>query len=136
MANSNRTKGQNYERRLVHIFKSFGFLFAKTSRLASRLLDNCKVDLVGVPFIIQAKAGYPKKRPKFDVISRQIKEELNKHFPKEHVIHDFPIVLCHKLNGYKKENTFWTFAEEDIVNILQDYFRLLKEKEEWPPIIT
>jgi hypothetical protein len=141
MENDNRRKGHNYERYLVNIWKALGFAYAKTTRLSSRLLDSCKVDLMGVPMIIQAKSGYKRKRPKYDVTYRRIKEELAKNYPPDHPIHTFPIVLAHKVGprgvGRKKfpENSFWTFAEEDIIQLLGDYYRLLKEKGESPPII-
>jgi hypothetical protein len=58
---TNRTKGHNLEREIARMFRDeLGFKFAKTSRLASRMLDNCKVDIAGIPFLIQTKAGYAK----------------------------------------------------------------------------
>jgi len=32
--------------------------FAKTARMTSKILDDCKIDITGVPFLIQCKAGY------------------------------------------------------------------------------
>ena len=52
----NRRKGHNAERRRAQMFRELGFDKCKTSREASRLLDNCKVDLAFVPYNVQMKA--------------------------------------------------------------------------------
>lgn len=56
MANTNRTKGHNYERALVKLFRELGWLDCKTSRYESKMWDDLKVDLTHTdPFHIQAK---------------------------------------------------------------------------------
>ena len=78
---NNRDKGHRWERALRRLFLQWGFLKAQTSRAASKLLDDSKVDLAFVPWNIQAKSGYVKKRPKYDLIYKQTKEILAKNFP-------------------------------------------------------
>jgi hypothetical protein len=52
----NRSKGNQFERDCVNQFKEAGFPKAKTSRAASRLADDCKIDIVGVfPYAPQCK---------------------------------------------------------------------------------
>lgn len=55
-----RKKGHNYELLIIKELKQMGFNSAKSSRLASKLLDNCKVN-IGIPFYIQCKSGYKTK---------------------------------------------------------------------------
>ena len=114
-----RTKGHNWERQIVKMLRDeLGFEFAKTSRFASRILDNCKVDIAGVPFLIQAKAGYEKNRPKADEIFKEIEENLKKNFPKDDPVHSFPKVLIHKLNGKHKFHNLVTMPYDDFKYLL------------------
>lgn len=95
--NNNRQKGHNLERQVVTNLKVF-YPYAKTSRASSRLLDNCKIDINNVPFLIQCKNGYERNRPKWDEEYELMKQEINKHFPKNHIIHTLPFILIHKMN--------------------------------------
>ncbi len=53
---ANRRKGHAYERELVKKFKELGWEEAVTSRYASKMMDDMKVDLVNTePFYVQAK---------------------------------------------------------------------------------
>ena len=128
MGNKNRRKGHNFERESCAIFKDLGFNFVKTSRQANSLADSCGIDLVNIPFLVQNKMGYAKRRPKYDVIYRIIKERIAENFPPDHVVHSLPIVLMHKIDGRKPENFTITFAAEDILVILKEYIELKKEK--------
>lgn len=121
---NNRRKGHDWERALKRLFSGWGFIKAKTTRATSQLLDSCKIDLDFVPWHIQAKNGYAKRRPKYDLIYRQIKEELSKNFYKDDPVHDKDIVLVHKMDNYKTENCTWTFSHDHIVHLLGDYFSL------------
>jgi hypothetical protein len=52
----NRQKGHEFEREIAEDFRTVGFPKAKTSRAASRLADDCKIDIVGVfPYAPQCK---------------------------------------------------------------------------------
>lgn len=132
---NNRTKGHNLERLLANIFRNnFGFNFTSTSRNSSRLLDNCKVDIDGIPFNLQAKSGYDRSPPKFKDIYTSIKTALKESYPPEDPRHNYPVILVHKDNSRKKEGFTWTFRHVDIVTLLEDYYttkqqlRELKEK--------
>lgn len=121
---NNRKKGHDLERLLAKIFREFGFEFAKTSRYASKLLDDCGIDVANIPLLIQAKCGYAKNPPKYKDIYANIKAKLKENFPPEHEIHNAPIVLVHKEDGRKPEHFVWMFQHEDIVEILNDYYQL------------
>ena len=111
---TNRTKGHQLERDIAKMFREeLGYKQAKTSRLASRLLDNCQVDIFGIPFLVQAKAGYNKARPKADIIFQQIEKNLSENFPKEDPIHHYPKILVHKISGRKKYHNLVTMSYDD-----------------------
>ena len=57
---TNRRKGHNAERHYASFFKELGYEFCKTSRQASRLHDDCGIDLMYLPFLVQIKAGKQK----------------------------------------------------------------------------
>jgi Holliday junction resolvase len=68
---ANRRKGHAYERELVKRFKELGWDEAVTSRYASKMMDDMKVDLVNTePFYVQAKCT--KRAPNI----RKILEEM------------------------------------------------------------
>lgn len=116
---TNRTKGHALERSVAKDFREkLAYKFAKTTRLASRLLDNCQVDISGIPFLIQTKAGYAKSRPKADVIFNEIEKRLLENYPEEDPIHKLPKVLVHKIDGRNKYNNLVTMPYEDFISVL------------------
>jgi hypothetical protein len=115
-----RAKGHNLEREIVRMFKEeLDMKFAKTSRFASKILDDCKVDIAGVPFLVQTKAGYSKNRPKADQIFKEIEESLLINFPPSDPIHTYPKVLIHKINGRNKYHNLVTMPYDDFKYLLK-----------------
>jgi len=116
---TNRTKGHNLERRIAKIFRDLGYPFAKTSRQASRLLDDSKVDIAFVPFLIQCKKGYLKGL-NYTSIFLEMKEALKINFPPDDQIHNHPPIIIHD-KGRKseeklvvmEEDTFWDLIKKD-----------------------
>tara|TARA_A100001391_G_scaffold62126_1_gene38704 strand:+ start:117 stop:473 length:357 start_codon:yes stop_codon:yes gene_type:complete len=52
-----RRKGHDYERKIRKEFRDMGWKFCETSRYASKMIDNAKIDLVRTdPFAVQCKA--------------------------------------------------------------------------------
>lgn len=100
MSNTNRTKGHNAERFYANIFREMGYIYCKTTRESSKLLDNCKVDLDGIPFSIQIKAG-TQKGLNASKIFFEMEEALKKNFPPEDIIHTKPKILIHHKQGIK-----------------------------------
>ena len=57
MSNRNRRKGHDFERKIRQDFKSLGWLDCETSRYASKMMDDRKIDLVNTkPFAVQCKS--------------------------------------------------------------------------------
>jgi hypothetical protein len=133
MSKNNRRKGHAYERDLAKVFRKLGFDKTRTSREASRLYDNSKYDLWGLPYLVQAKAGYKKTRLKPDVLFRQMKEGYD-NFPKEEraLIESYPMLLFNKLDGYKEEHHLVTLKYKDFIKMLIElnvYKRILSPVE-------
>lgn len=116
---TNRTKGHNLEREVVRMLREeLGHKFAKTARYASRMLDDCKIDISGVPYLIQTKAGYAKARPKAEEIFKQMDEDLKEHFPANDPVHTYPKILIHKINGRHKYHNLVTMPYNDFKFLL------------------
>lgn len=114
---NSRNKGNNFERDLVHLFKELGFEHCKTSRYASRILDDSKVDLANIPLNVQAKMGYWDNRPKFDIIFKEMSAHLDSNFPPGNPQRDYPKVLLHKLDGKADEHFGVTMMMKDWIEI-------------------
>lgn len=97
---NNRNKGHNAEREFAKVFRKW-FPFCKTSREASRLYDSCKVDLWGLPLLIQIKAGYPKGIP-YSTILNEMNDKLIESFPKDSKEHTLPRLIIHKKDPSKR----------------------------------
>lgn len=117
IAKLNRRKGTDLERRVAKKFRDIGYEFAKTSRQASRLLDDSKVDIAFVPYLVQCKKGYTKGLNYTNIIT-ETKELIKKNFPPDEKVHNYPCIIIHD-KGAKSEDklvvmeeiTFW-----DLVN--------------------
>lgn len=120
MPHPNKTKGNRLEQQIAKDLRERGFKFAKTARYTSQLADDCKIDITGVPFLIQAKSGYNKPRLKYEELFYENQELIKKHYPDKHPVHKLPYVLINKLNrvvGGKKSQ-----PEMNQVTINYDFF--------------
>lgn len=91
----NKQIGHDAERYYVNVFKQMGFEFCVTARLASRLYDNAKVDLVNLPFNLQIKAGQQTGlNPGKELFSME--SAIKALFPPNDDIHNRPAFLIHK----------------------------------------
>jgi len=97
MAHKNKTKGNRLEQQVAKDLKD-KYPFVKTARYANRMADDSKVDLVGIPFLVQCKSGYNKPRLKYEELYLENQELIKKNFPPNHPIHKLPYVLINKLN--------------------------------------
>lgn len=100
MSKNNRKKGHDLERQVTSDLK-FSFPFARTSRAASKQLDNCKIDIAFTPILFQCKAGYTRNRPKYEEEFVEMKKQIALHYPQNDPIHKSPFVLVHKLDAGK-----------------------------------
>lgn len=113
----NRTAGFNLERRIAKKFRDSGFEFAKTSRQASRLLDDSKVDIAFVPFLPQCKKGYARGLNYSEII-KEMKELIQKNFPPNNEVHQYPAVIFHD-KGKKSEEKLVIMEEVSFWNLLK-----------------
>lgn len=119
---NSRTKGHTAEIKYAKIFREeLGFGKCKTSRQASRLLDDSGIDLANVPYNIQIKKGYWDRRPKADELFKQMKRILVDNFMEDDPRHNYPKVLIHELDGYKDEHCLVTMMWKDWVEMLKIY---------------
>lgn len=133
MSKNNRRKGHVYERQLAKLFRALGYEKCKTSREASRLYDNCGYDLWGIPFLVQAKAGYKKSRIKPDELFLKM-EKAMEQFPddEKNLLKNYPKLIFNKLDGYKDEHHIVSMMFKDFVKMqieLSVYKGILSSKE-------
>jgi hypothetical protein len=122
----NRTKGHDAERHYAALFRELSKSFekCKTSRAASRLHDDCGIDLCFTdPFNIQIKAG----KQRGLVISKElvkIKEEVQKNFPPQYPELNNMNILIHRkdVGRGRRRNEF----DEIVSMTLKDFIKLLK----------
>ncbi len=124
---NSRAKGHNSERKFAAIFRELGYPFCKTSRQASRLLDDSKVDLAFLPFNVQIKAG---KQRGFNPI-KELKDmavEIKKNFPPNDPIHRNPslIILDKEVGRGSKKTKFDTTVTLPFEDFKQ--FLIFKQK--------
>jgi len=122
VANRNRDKGHRFERWWARVFREeLGFKFCKTSRQASRLLDDCGVDLDGIPFNIQLKNGYVKGinyTKLFEDIDAKLKENYMPADPR----HVFPSIVIHK-RGRKESEHHVVMQAKDFRKLIEMAFK-------------
>lgn len=122
-SNYSRSKGNRTEIEYIDKFKELGYSMCKSSRLASRLLDSCGIDLSGIPFNIQVKAGYKKNFTRPDRIFAKMKADLAGSFDTNDPIHGYPKILIQKLDGYHAENQLVTMMWCDFVKLMEVYVK-------------
>jgi len=103
----NRTRGHSYERRIAQEFREIGWEKACTSRYASRMKDDQKVDICFVePFNIQCKAT--NKGINYKQILGEMVQDENWN------------VIFNKLTG---KGEFVIMSKEDFYDIIQSLKR-------------
>jgi hypothetical protein len=135
---ANKSKGHHAERYYADLFRKLGFTFCKTSRLASRMLDNCKIDLAFLPFNVQVKAGKQEGLNVHKVFSL-MKELVKEKFPPTENVHAKPYILIHRPSPYSKNEdkddiyvTLEQFNHWKVRNPKLDY-RDLKTNHKYDP---
>lgn len=88
----NKRKGNTLEQQVVKDLR-VKYPFAKTTREGSKLLDDSKIDVLGVPLLIQIKSGYNKPRLKYEDLYLDMRELIKKNFPEHHPVHKLPTYL-------------------------------------------
>lgn len=109
---TNRTKGHNYERKIAKELRELGFSRCLTSRQASRLYDDCKLDFYGIPFNLQAK-NVSSVSIKYDLVLDSMKELVEKNLPERS---ELPYAVMHKKGKV-----------EVVVLLKEDFYKLLAQ---------
>lgn len=91
---TNKRKGNNAERYYASIFREQGYPYCRTSREASKLHDDCAVDLVFLPVLVQIKAGRQRNMNPSKVLF-DITERVKLNFPEDSPERNMPSVMIH-----------------------------------------
>lgn len=94
----NKNKGNSAERLYAKIFRSLGFSHCRTSREASKLYDDCAIDLIFIPFLIQIKAGRQRSLNP-SLVLQSMDERIKASFPATSVEHTLPRIIIHHKDG-------------------------------------
>jgi hypothetical protein len=115
---TNKRKGADAERYYAKIFRDLGFEHCVTSRQASRLYDNAKIDLMYVPFNIQVKAG---KQKGFNAGKElmSMKSCIASMFPPTELVHQKPCIAIHK----KPASTNKRLEEDELVYMSEKQYK-------------
>jgi hypothetical protein len=92
---TSRNKGHNGERIYAKLFKELGYTFCKTSRQASRLLDDAGIDLAFIPYNVQLKTGFHKALNPVKLL-KSMQEKIIEFFPPEDNVHTNPCIVIHR----------------------------------------
>ena len=120
---TNKRKGSNAEREYAEKFRQLGFENCKTARQGAKMLDDCGIDLIFIPFNVQIKAGIQQGLRPHKVLE-YMKNRITEVLPKYSVEHNLPKILIHKRQvgkGNKKDEF------SDIVSMtFEDFSKIIK----------
>lgn len=120
---TNKRKGSNAERDYAKLFRELGFEHCKTARFGSRLHDNAGIDLIGIPYNIQIKAGKQVALKAHQEL-KYIADQTQKLFPDYAIEQKLPKILIHRREcpQGKKRDEF----DEIVSMTLKDFLILIK----------
>ena len=105
----NRVRGHNYERKIAKEFRDLGFTRCLTTRQASRLWDDCKLDLYGIPVNVQLK-NVISSMNYVDILNSMI-SKVTEFLPERE---DKPFIIFHK----KGKEELAIMYKEDLYKLL------------------
>ena len=120
--NINRRKGHRAEQFYARTFRDLGFSKCTTSRFGSRFHDSAKIDLVGIPFNIQIKAGRHKNLSvgkELFLMDACIKANIDS----THEDYNKPRLLLHRYDSMGRKRT----PEMEIIYMSKNQFEIFKE---------
>jgi hypothetical protein len=124
LGKTNRRKGHNAERHYAHLFKTLGFKHCQTSRYGSRIYDDCGIDLINLPFLIQIKAGKQKNmKPVAEL--KNIADKVKENFPGDAKEQSLPKAIIHRRDcgrGVKR-----TEYHDTITLTIEDFSNIIKQ---------
>lgn len=122
---TNKRKGSNAERYYANYFKALhkDFNMCITSRQGSRIMDDCKVDLINLPVLLQIKAGKQRGLNVSSVL-QEMEEMLSKKIPSTSDVHDMPKIVIHRkdVGKGKRRNEYSEIVSmtfEDFINLFK-----------------
>ena len=121
---ANRAKGHNAERLYAERFRELGYKFCKTSRQASRLHHDARLDLMFIPYNVQIKAG--KQRGLNPIAElKSMEEKITTLFPEDSVEHKQPnIVILEKAVGRGKRRNKY---DSVVILSFEDFKQFIKK---------
>ena len=127
---TNKRKGNNAEREYAEKFRQLGFTNCRTARQGAKLLDDCGIDLIFIPFNVQIKAGKQIGMKPFKVLE-YMKERISSILPKSSPEHNFPKIMIHRreVGQGNKRNEF-----SDIVSMTFEDFSKIIKLIEWKEV--
>lgn len=120
---TNKRKGSNAEREFAEKFRQLGFENCKTARQGAKMLDDCGIDLIFIPFNVQIKAGLQQGLRPHKVLE-YMKNRITEVLPKYSVEHNLPKILIHRrqVGQGNKRDEF-----SDIVSMtFEDFSKIIK----------
>ena len=122
---TNKRKGSNAEREYAKLFREIGYEHCVTARFGSRLHDNAGIDLIGIPYNIQIKAGKQAALKAHQEL-KYIADQTQKLFPDYAIEQKLPKILIHRRETPqgKKRDEF----DEIVSMTLKDFLTLIKPK--------
>ena len=104
MSNRNRRKGHDFERKIRQDFKSLGWSDCETSRYASKMMDDRKIDLVNTkPFAVQCKASI--NNPSYHKIFKDMQSDAE----------DYKVIYHKRMN----DNEYVIMQKKDFHELLE-----------------
>jgi len=116
-----RKKGHNGEVRMARMFREQTiFKNCKTTRVASRLLDNCSIDLAYIPVRVQVKTGAHKGMNVAAELEK-VRVQCNLQLPEDAPEQKQPVVLIHLRSGPsgKKKSPYLSLATMTVEDFIQ-----------------
>lgn len=107
----NKQKGADAELYFMDVFHNLGFRMCYPSRHTSKKHDNAGIDLLGIPFNIQIKAGRQKNlNPGKELFS--MSNKIQSMFPKEDEVFKNPCLLLH-INNENEIKVYMSLLQFD-----------------------
>lgn len=124
---TNKRKGSNAERYYAIAFRELGFDKCITSREGSKLLDDCAVDLMFLPVLIQIKAGRQKGMNTSKVL-KDIQDRIRERFPEDAPEQTMPRIMIHykEAQVIKGERRQRTEYDELVTMTFKTFTKFLK----------
>lgn len=129
MANQ-RTRGHNFERRIAKKFRDLGYDKVMTTRQGSRYLDNCKLDLMNLPFRVQCKYG-KHKGLSYSKLIEEIEE-----LTSDTDYADFPIAIFHTQDGRRKSTKLVVIPEDHYFDLINGLHKASQQNQHLPSAIS